>query len=769
MHGSSHGPGPARVPVIVGIGELTDKPERAADGIEPLEILERCARLAEDDVGCRCLRRVDTLRVVNQISWRYTNLPQLLGQRLRMRAVETLYSAPGGESPVRMLLDTAAEIAAGDSEVALLCGAEALKSAFAIRMGGLPTSWTDEDPDVVLPVAEDYVSRYAARYGLVNPVEVYPLYENATRAAWHLSAAAAQLESGAIWERLSQAAAQNPYAWSGRSLTAQEICTPTAKNRPIAYPYRKFQVAQIGVNQGSAVLLTHLDAARSWGIAADRLIYVWSGAGAQEPSDFLLRDGYDHSRALERVLRATLELNRMSVQDIDFFELYSCFPCVPKLARRTLDLPLERPLSVTGGLTFFGGPGNNYMTHAITAMVRALRAKAGRSTGLLYGNGEFVTKHHAAILATTAPPQPPANISIQGQVDAAYGRVPPLLEAYTGPCTIETYTVTYTAKGEPDRGTVVARTPTGERFLARVTSSEPATLQALVDEISEPIGRAGHAYDAHDGLIHFALELPARVPELPLLFEKVGEHVAVITLNRPERRNTINGAVTRLMADYVARVEADPEIRVAILTAAGETAFCGGADLSEVAAGHSYDMVDHRNGFAGIVNAKRRKPWIAAVRGAAIGGGTEVVLACDLLIAGESASFALPEVRRGLLAAAGGVYRLPRTIPPRKALEYLLTGEMLSAKQAESFHLANAVVPDLEVLTTALELARRIAENAPLAVSASRNLAAAAFDTTDARLSRRSLDDIAVLMNGEDAKEGVRAFLEKRPARWRGL
>ncbi|HVW68036.1 MAG TPA: enoyl-CoA hydratase-related protein [Steroidobacteraceae bacterium] len=765
MHGSSHGSGP--VPVIVGIGELTDKPERPEQGIEPLEILERCARLAEQDVGYRCLRRVDTLRVVSQISWRYSDLPGLLARRLRIRSPETIYGPPGGESPVRMLVDAAVDIASGDSEIALLCGAEALKSAFALRVSGRPSSWTPEDPDVVLPAAEDYVSRYAARYGLVNPVEVYPLYENAIRSAWNLSAAEAQAESAAMWEQMSHAAAQNPHAWSGRHLTAQEIVTPTARNRPIAYPYRKLQVAQIGVNQGAAVILTHLEAARSWGIPEHRLIYVWSGAGAQEPADFLKRDAYTHSSAMERVLRRALEVNRLHPKDIDLFELYSCFPCVPKLARRALSLTPQTPVSVTGGLSFFGGPGNNYMTHAITAMVRALRTK-GEGTGLLYGNGEFVTKHHAAVLATAPPAEPPANTNLQDQVDAAYAPVPALLEEYTGPCTIETYTVTYTEKGTPDRGTVIARTPAGQRFLARVTSTQPTTLQSLVDETAEPVGRTGYAYDAQDGLIHFALQLPSQVAERPLLFEKVGPHIAVVTLNRPDRRNTINGAVTRLMVDYLARIEADPEIRVAILTAAGDTAFCGGADLWEVAAGHAYDMVDHLNGFAGLVNARRSKPWIAAVRGAAAGGGMEVILACDLVIAGESASFSLPEVRRGLLAAAGGVYRLPRTIPPRKAMEYLLTGATLSASDADSLQLVNRVVPDGDLLDAALELAHEIAANAPLAVGASRKLAAATFDTTDARLSQRSLDDIAVLMSGEDAREGVRAFLEKRPARWRG-
>jgi len=756
-----------RVPVIVGVGEYTDKPDDSSKGLEPLDILERCARLAEQDAGHKFLRNVDTLRVVNQISWRYTDLPGLLARRLRMRAAETIYGPPGGESPIRMLVDAAQDISTAESELALLCGAEALKSVFAYRMTGKPLGWTPEDPDIRLPVAEDYVSRQAARYGLVNPVDVYPLYENATRAAWGLSASDAQQESAVIWEQMSQVAAQNPFAWSGRPKTAEEIRTPSGGNRLIAYPYPKFQVAQIGVNQGAAVLITHLEAARSWGIPDERIIYVWSGVGADEPQDFLKRDGYDHSSAMAAVLQNTLRINELNTRDIDLFELYSCFPCVPKLARRTLGLSLETPLSVTGGLSFFGGPGNNYMTHAISAMVRALRHRRS-GKGLLYGNGEFVTKHHAAVLATTPSPHAPGNERLDAEVQSKYGPTPKLLEKYEGPCTIETYTVSYTAKGEPDRGTVIARTPQGERFLARVTGTAPQTLKFLIDEVTEPVGRQGHSYDGRDGQMHFALHPHTQVGECPLLFELGAAHVAVVTLNRPNKRNTINGAVTRLMADYLSRIDSDPRIRVAILTATAGPAFCGGADLSEVAAGHPYDMVDHHHGFAGFVNARRDKPWIAAVCGTSVGGGMEVVLACDLVIAGESATFALPEVHRGLLAAAGGAYRLPRTIPPRKAMEYLLTGGTLSAQEAQSLHLVNDVVPDRDVMTAALELAQKIANNAPQAVAASRKLARAAYDATDTRLSERSLEAIAVLMNGEDAKEGVRAFLEKRPAQWKG-
>jgi acetyl-CoA C-acetyltransferase len=224
----------SRIPVIIGIGEIIDKPAITGESLEPLELLIRCVQRAEDDVGCRCLRQIDTLRVVNQISWAYRDLPALLAKRLRLRGAETIYGPVGGESPVRMLVDAAIDIADGESQMSLLCGAEALKAAMSLRVAGKKPSWSDEEPGTKLPAAEDYVSAYAARYGLINPVDVYPIYDNASRAAWRQSSADAQRESGTIWANMSRAAADNPYAWSGKPMGAEEIVAPSEKNRSIA-------------------------------------------------------------------------------------------------------------------------------------------------------------------------------------------------------------------------------------------------------------------------------------------------------------------------------------------------------------------------------------------------------------------------------------------------------------------------------------------------------------------------------------------------------
>lgn len=749
-----------RTPVIIGVGEYLDKPRNPREGLEPLEILLRSIEAADADAGSGWARRIDCLRVVNQISWPYRDLPGLVAKRLRLRQVEGIYGPVGGESPVRMLVDAALDIASGHSEVALLCGGEALKTVMSYSSVGEKPDWPHEDSDQTLPSAEQFVSAQAALYGLVNPAEVYPLYENALRAHTGQSFDECQAETARLWAAMAECASTNPYAWSGKPFSAEAIATAGERNRPISYPYNKLMVAQIAVNQGAAVLLTHREAALARGIPEDQMIYIGAGAGANEPGDFLRRASFTEAPALTACLNRTLELNGLAVNDIDFFELYSCFPCVPKLALLALGLPADTPISVTGGLSFFGGPGNNYMTHAITSMVRTLRGRTA-GYGLLHGNGEFVTKHHAAIISSRPLGTELCNADLQAEVDVVRPPSPVLLQDYAGPCNIESYAVTYTVKGEPDRASVIARTPAGDRVVARVTANQQAELKFLTDPQQQAVGMAGHIYDGRDGWLHWGFDTPEVLPDPPVLFERISDHVALVTLNRPDKHNSVNGAVTRLMCRYVQLIEDDPDIRVAILTGAGGKAFCAGADLTQ-ATKRPAELTAGGNGFGGFVNARRTKPWIAAVAGHALGGGTELTLACDLAIAGESASFGLPEVQRGLLAAAGGVYRLPRALPPREAMHWLLTGKTVTARDAHDMRLVNAVVDDASLLDAAHELAETIANNAQGSVRESLQLARTSLDYRDKELSDMSLQAVLRLMTSPEFFDRPQAFINMR-------
>jgi enoyl-CoA hydratase/carnithine racemase len=254
----------------------------------------------------------------------------------------------------------------------------------------------------------------------------------------------------------------------------------------------------------------------------------------------------------------------------------------------------------------------------------------------------------------------------------------------------------------------------------------------------------------------------------PVLFEMQGDHVALVTLNRPAQRNAVNGALTRALEDILARVEAERAIRAAILYSSSDRAFCAGADLSEIAAGRGNELMTAKGGFAGFTHAARRKPWIAAVRGFALGGGLELSLACDMIIAGAGASFGLPEVKRGIIAAAGGAYRLPRAIPRAVAFEMVASGVPISAQRAYELGLVNRVVADDEVRGAAVALAESIAANAPLAVQESLAVARIAAEHTDADMQTRLSAASARVMASPDAREGPRAFVEKRAPVWQG-
>lgn len=257
----------------------------------------------------------------------------------------------------------------------------------------------------------------------------------------------------------------------------------------------------------------------------------------------------------------------------------------------------------------------------------------------------------------------------------------------------------------------------------------------------------------------------------PALVELRG-HVMIVTLNRPKALNAVNAAMTRAVADALERADNDREIRALIITGSGQRAFCAGADLKAVARGAQLTPPGYeRFGFAGYVAHFIRKPTIAAVNGFALGGGTEIALASDLVIAAESAAFGLPEVTRGIFAAAGGAFRLPQQLPWKIGLELLFTGDPIDAATAQRHGLVNRVVPDEQVLPTAIALAQRIAQNAPLSVQASKQLAYGALDDRLPGEDDRWAQNNAVtewLMSSEDAKEGPLAFAEKRQPVWQG-
>ncbi|MGB3602248.1 crotonase/enoyl-CoA hydratase family protein [Gordonia sp. (in: high G+C Gram-positive bacteria)] len=250
-------------------------------------------------------------------------------------------------------------------------------------------------------------------------------------------------------------------------------------------------------------------------------------------------------------------------------------------------------------------------------------------------------------------------------------------------------------------------------------------------------------------------------------------NVAVITINRPDARNAVNSAVANGLGIALEQADQNPEIRAIVLTGAGDKSFCAGADLKAIASGEGINPTDkaHRKwGFAGTVSHAISTPLIAAVNGTALGGGTELVLSADLAIAAERATFGLPEVKRGLIAGAGGAFRIVEALPKKIGMEILLTGRAITATQAADLGLINHVVPDAEVLDAAIVLAEEIAANAPLAVQASKRLAQGIVDREvpgETAQWSANTKEIMTVFSSKDAREGPRAFAEKRAPVWR--
>src|SRR4030081_3960378 len=286
-----------RIPVIVGVGEIVDRPTDIAGGLEPLTLLEQAVRRAETDSGAKLLGESASLDVVNSLSWRYRDPEKQLAARLGIKPSHCCYGPVGGESPIRYLHEAAQRIARGECSVAAVCGAEAQSTATKAERAKVDLPWTPFAHDVPEPKrGAAFQKPMAVKLGVFRPITVYPFYETASSAHWGQTPREAMAESGSLWSTYSGVASQNPNAWLKRHVTSEEITTPTPDNRLIAWPYTKLMVANPTVNMGAAVLLTSLAKARAAGICEDRLVHVWGGASAEEPRDYLIRDQFFESQ-----------------------------------------------------------------------------------------------------------------------------------------------------------------------------------------------------------------------------------------------------------------------------------------------------------------------------------------------------------------------------------------------------------------------------------------------------------------------------------------
>ena len=485
-----------RTPVIVAVGQSEQRFANPLDALEPIDLLAEAVHEAATHNSVKYLTsNADTVCVVDMMSWDYADPARSLARRVKADPRRTIATLTGGNSPQMALNHLAREIQAGATEIAILGGVECVNTRGRARKMNPPVvlDWSrDADPPCpdVMGIPRPGTSDYENAHAATAPTSVYPLFDSAIRHAAGRSIEEHRREVGALWEHFASQAALNPRAWSQTPYTADEITLASANNRMVVFPYTKLMCANINVDQAAAIVMCSYEAATAAGVPTDEMVFPWSGAEADDHYFFTERWSLADSPAISTSVSTALSAAGIGLDDIAAMDLYSCFPSAVQLAMRALDLkgPAKdpRPLTLTGGLGFAGGPGNAYVVRSIAAMVNACRETPG-SIGLVTALGWYATKHAAGIYSAT-PPATPDNASAfvpksvtQPRVDALPSRSP--AGAYTGTAEIEATAIVMERDGSPSMGIISALCPDGKRAL--LNTSDKKVLTSMTEEAWE--------------------------------------------------------------------------------------------------------------------------------------------------------------------------------------------------------------------------------------------------------------------------------------------
>lgn len=475
-----------RTPVLVGVGQVNQRDE--SPGTEPVDLMAAAAREAADP---RVLAAVDSIRVVNLLSWRYRDPGLLVADRIGAAGARTQYTGIGGNTPQSLVNQTCLDIQQGRADVVLLTGGETWRTRMRLRAKGIRPDWTRQDDSVPVPpgAGEDVpmAGPGEERIGLDRPSFVYPLFEQALRIAAGESVEEHRRRTGALWAQFSEVAAANPDAWVRQAMSADEISVAGPDNRMISWPYPKLMNSNNMVDQGAAVILCSAEKAEHLQIPRENWVYPYAGTDSHDTYLIGERDQLHRSPAIRIGGRRVLELAGLGIDDMDFIDLYSCFPSAVQVAAAELGLPIgdpDRRLTVTGGLTFAGGPWNNYVMHSIATMAELLRRKPG-SRGFISANGGYLTKHSFGVYSTTPPPHAFRWQDVQQEVDREPTRT--AHAEWEGVGSVESWTVPFDREGKPEKAFVAVRTPEGARTLAVISDPDAAAATLAEDIAGAPV------------------------------------------------------------------------------------------------------------------------------------------------------------------------------------------------------------------------------------------------------------------------------------------
>ena len=484
-----------RSPCVIGVAERTVRADEG-DAPEPLDLWEEmCRGAARDSGGAEVLASVDSLQVVYSLSWQYDDPPARLAERLGLREGARHYTGLSGTSPQKRIQAAAAEILAGRSDVAIVVGAESLATRKRLRKSGERPGWSYRPSEKPALPFEDPHHRAEIAHQVFQAYLTFAVFDIARRAHLGLSPDEHRRRLGEVFAPMSRIAAANPNAWLRTERSAAEIVEVTAQNRMVAYPYPKYTVAILDVDMAAGIIIASHEKADALGVPRDRRIYLRGWCHSKDPVYVAEREDLWRSVGMEEASRAALSCACVAIDDVAHLDLYSCFGSSIEFASDALGLAADdaRPLTVTGGLPFHGGPGNNYMSHSVATMVQKLREDPS-ATGMVSGVGMHMTHHVFAVYsAEPGALEPPDEAAVQARVEATPRRK--IRNAATGSARVAAYSVVHDREG-PAWGLAVCDLPEGDRCYARLDD-----LQRMREsEEKEWVGQDVELIDAGNGV-----------------------------------------------------------------------------------------------------------------------------------------------------------------------------------------------------------------------------------------------------------------------------
>jgi acetyl-CoA C-acetyltransferase len=461
-----------RTPVLVGLHQIVQRVDDPLEGDEPLEMMVQAVEGAAADAGSHALVESADVVCVIKGRWRYENPAGLVASRIgatRARSAATPY---GGNVVQSVVNRFACEIRDGSRDVAILTGAENGRSLSRAKKQGVKLEYSSAPGEPELQMGPELRMVHDAEIArkLVQPITMYPIFENAIRYARGESIPEHRERVARMWAGFNAVAVDNPNAWIREPIDAETIATASPSNRMLGFPYTLLMNSNDKVDMGAALVLCSVEAAERFGVPRNRWIFLHAGTDAHDHLFVSNRDDLHSSPAIRVAGRRALELAGTSAKEIDHVDLYSCFPSAVQVSAGELELPEGRPLTVTGGLTFGGGPLNNYTMHGIARMGEVLREDPG-SRGLCSANGGFLTKHAFGVYSTEPPAEGFRYESCQDEADT-FPRREAVID-HEGEATLESYTVMFGADG-PERAHAAFLLADGRRTWANSEDLELA-------------------------------------------------------------------------------------------------------------------------------------------------------------------------------------------------------------------------------------------------------------------------------------------------------